>query len=393
MPFLLSDNFISQLTRLRVDYESATGVKLNKTSQPLAISCFFGAKDVESRHRQIAFIEQWFALLQKDLCEGRSHDSLERMQCHVASLRVLVVVGLYINSKIEETYTLRSGASAVLEQLINKALGISSDNVMDHETKACCLLAAKRYLAKPGRLQAINEGVRDPITETQWREFSRFITSQYALLEKKYQREYPITAVTVPVCGKSLALAGYATGYVLGDMIAKTSELTPVRCAMTAIMGSCVVTIGGPISAVSTMLIAGRILDIFCGISLAYVMGTSMEYVGKGVGVGVGLPLDIACKLLQTTRGLLEQAYRGDVKLSGLSLINGHQVIKGDEISCEELMGRPEQFLDGYEDELVDVQVDDIGFEVTINGQRAKFSWQEFELARQEEEPIRLCIL
>jgi hypothetical protein len=44
------------------------------------------------------------------------------------------------------------------------------------------------------------------------------------------------------------------------------------------------------------------------------------------------------------------------------------------------------------EDHLVDVKVDDQGFEITINGQRAKFSWQEFELARQEE-PVRLCIL
>jgi hypothetical protein len=329
--------------------------------------------------------------VQRDLCEGRSHDSLERLQYHVASLRVLVVVSLYIKFKIEEAYTLRSGTSAVLEQLINQALSISSDNVMDHETKACCLLAAKRYLAKPGRLQAINEGVRFPITETQWREFSRFITNQYDLLEKKYQREYPITALTVPLCGKSMALVGYATGYVLGDMIAKTSELTSVRCAVTAILGSCVVTIGGPISAVSTMLIAGRVLDIFCGISLAYVMGSSLEYAGKGVGVGVGLPLDIFCKSLQTTSRLVGQAYRGDAKLSGLSLINGHQVIQGSEINCEDLMGLPEQFLDD-EDHLVDVKVDDQGFEITINGQRAKFSWQEFELARQEE-PVRLCIL
>jgi hypothetical protein len=67
MPFLLPDNFISQLSRLRVDYESTTGAKLNKTSQPSAIRCFFGAKDIESRHRQITFIEQWVLLLQTDI--------------------------------------------------------------------------------------------------------------------------------------------------------------------------------------------------------------------------------------------------------------------------------------------------------------------------------------
>jgi len=62
--FILPDaTFITNLSTLRTDYEIKVGIKLENASQPYAITCFFGATNVNARSQQIGFIEKWVILL------------------------------------------------------------------------------------------------------------------------------------------------------------------------------------------------------------------------------------------------------------------------------------------------------------------------------------------
>ncbi len=382
MPFVLPDDAIIQLRKLRQDYEKIAEVDLKSTPQPYAIRLFFGAKDIESRNGQISFIEQWIAHFQKDLSETNTFDSLDALQHHISALRCIMAVCFYVKFKIEGTYTLRSGASAVLGQLINKAIGINSDNMMDKETEACCLLAAKHYLAGARQFEAFNADAQALITQKQWSDFSYFITRQWVLLDKKYQIDYPITSIMMPIFAQPMKFAGYATGYVLGDM---TSQLLPTRYALMTMIGSCVFAVMGTTSTVGTMLVAGRVLDTFCGISLAWVMGTTLNLVGKGVGFGVGMSLDLSWKLLYNACSLLTNLYHNHSKLTGISLIDGHRVTDGVHLQFEELANLCEKSMNDIDEPPVEINVDETGFTITINGQLAKFHWLDFKQPDLEE--------
>ena len=385
MSFVLPDHFITQLRNLRKDYEQETAVTLDDSHQPCTLSLFLGSKDIVSRNKQITFIEQCVAASQRKLSETNKIDSLDAMQNHVTALRLLVAVGLYVQSQIEGAYKIRSGNTAVLKQLINKALGITSENKMDKEAQACCLLSAKRQLAEAGWFEAINAGARVPISEKEWHDFLYFITSQCDLLDKKYLDDYPITTLMMPVFAKPMKYAGYATGYVLGDMIGHSSQFFHARSALTVMVGGCVFSIMGPTSTVGAMLVAGRILDTFCGISLAFVMGEALSLVGKGVGFGVGIPLDLSWKLLYNACYLLKNMNRSYPKLTGTSLIDGHRIMDGAHLKRVDFASLSEPIPGGESEHPIELTVDDLGFTITLNGQCAKFPWLDGKQPQIEE--------
>ena len=383
MSFVLSDDFVTQLSELRKNYEKEASIDLEHAPQPYARIRFFGAKDIDSRKKQISFIEQWVNVFKEDLSEDNPLRSPKERHRRILALHVLISVCFYTTSQIDGTYSVRSGASAILEKLICKAMGVSKTNYIDNETKARCFLAAKHYLIKDGHLEIINAHLSAPIHEKQWGEFLIFITRQCDALDTKYKTNYPITSIMMPLVAKPLEFAGYATGYVFGDMIGKSSELLSTQKTMTALLGSCVFAIAGSSSGASLGVIlfvptcAGRIVRAFCGISLASLMGTALSHVGQGVGFGVGMSLDLSCKLLYNACDLLANLCRDHKKLTGTSLVSGHRIIEGVEFVPEDSDSIPEELSREFAQFPVEVEANETELKVTINGQSASFSWLE----------------
>ena len=134
MSFVLSDDFVTQLSELRKNYEKEASIDLEHAPQPYAISRFFGAKDIDSRKKQISFIEQWVNVFKEDLSEDNPLRSPKERHRRILALHVLISVCFYTTSQIDGTYSVRSGASAILEKLICKAMGVSKTNYIDYET-------------------------------------------------------------------------------------------------------------------------------------------------------------------------------------------------------------------------------------------------------------------
>ncbi len=386
MPFVLINNVISEFKSLRKNYEAASHVDLDKAQQPYAISCFFGAKDVDTRKNQIVFIEKWIAILSKDLSETGIFDSSEARERHIKASRLLMAVGIYITSQIDGTYKVRGVSSARLTQLIHRAMGISSVNIMDEETKACCLLTTMRFLS-----EGDNASLIAVLTDKEWHDFLIFISSQCTLLDKKYESHYPITSITMPICAKPLELLGYSTGFILGDAIGRSNEFLPARYALTVVFGSCVIAFTGPTASVAIMLFAsGRILDTFCGISLAWLMGTVLKTVGQGIGFGIGMPLDLGCKLLYNATSSIGSLYSASNKLTGISLIDGSPITEGVTIKLEKLDSEFEILSSSDAPDPATLAEDDNegAITVTINGQSSRFAYsgdRSFDMRELED--------
>lgn len=364
MIFILSGEFIPKLSNLRPEYEERTKIpSLKDAPQPYAITRFFGAKDVESRDLQISLFEEFLAGLLKDFPMPADESfnkknflrALKRefhspkasnfnAEKYLTALKVLVALCFYTKFQIDKTYTLRSAESAILGQLLDEAMGLTSLNAIDEESKACCLLGARRFLKASGSYEEINACLNKPISELQWKHFSDFVAKECKLLDKKYIKNfYPMTSLMMPVFAKPMELTGYAAGFVFGGILAESSLALHTRYVLTASISGCILVIA-PSASIGVMLfvpaIAGRFLDATLGISSAWLMGTSMKMVGKGIGFGVGMSLDLSMKLLYKAYSLLVGLSFGkshQEKLTGISLIDGRCFIEGALVEVVEL--------------------------------------------------------
>ncbi|MDI9818341.1 MULTISPECIES: hypothetical protein [unclassified Legionella] len=391
MPFVLSNEFIARLRALRLNYEKQSGINFDTASQPYAIRCFFGAKDVDSRNKQITFIEQWLNALHQELA-SEDFFSSETTQAYVTALRLLMVVCFYTKFQIAATYKVRSGNSAILEQLIHEAMGVNGVNLVDEETHACCLRTAKRYLTAEGRFEAINANLTPPFKEQWWHDFLNYIDTQCNLLDKKYVNDYPITKIMMPLFAKPMEFAGYTTGFLLGDMIGKSTKLFSTRYVLTAAIGSGLLLVMGPTASIGITVLAptcaGRILDTFCGVSLAWLFGAAGNIVGQGLGFGVGMPIDMSWKLIYKTATLLASLYsnhRYPHKLNGLSLIDGHRIIDSVEFELMDMETLNDKLSLGYSACKIKFKVSEKELTVIANNQQETFSWDKNEQPYMEE--------
>ncbi|CDZ78712.1 hypothetical protein BN59_03024 [Legionella massiliensis] len=334
MDFVLSDEFIIKLKKIRASYEALAKINLSEASQPYAISIFFGAKDIKMRNRQISFIESMLAYLEKDL--PQTPDDSFDSQRYLAALQILVCVSFYVKSQIDKTYTLplRSSASATLGQLLDDAMGLTYTNPLDLETQTYCLLAAKRLIQTPGCYETINSCLKDSIPPKLWNDFTEFVYHESKPLNQNLLANFPATSIMIPIFAKPLELAGYATGFVLGDIVSKSTKLMPAQYALTTVVGSGLVLFvgsGGSLAAVFIApTLASRLLDAYCGITLAWVMGNSMKLVGKGLGFGVGMTLDLSWKMLYSICSQIASLNnQKSLKLTGVSLHDGQRIIDG----------------------------------------------------------------
>ncbi|KTD11217.1 hypothetical protein [Legionella jamestowniensis] len=406
MLFVLSDDFITKLNTIRIDYQNRANITLDETKQPYRISRFFGAKDIKARNKQINLIEKWLdalatdlavdkitesdiqRLIKEELSENEPGDEIkqnltdlqslkERIEKYHTALCVLVTVCLSIKSQIDETYPVRSGENAVLEQLMHEAMGITSTNYLDEETKACCLLATKRYLLERGRFEVVNAQLSQKFTEKQWDDFLHFVTKSCDALHGKDKTNFPITKVMMPLMGKPLELTGYTMGFLLGEMLGKSSKLLPVHYKLTAVLGSGLVMCMGPSAGLGASLLvptyAGRILNTYCGVNLALVLGTAGNIAGQGLGLVAGFSADMGWKLIYKTGMLLAQLYSGHSNpenLNGILLVNGHRVINGVELKFVDMNTLSSQLPSNYQLCPVDFEIQEKTLKVTVNGEQ-----------------------
>ncbi|KTD09569.1 Dot/Icm secretion system substrate [Legionella hackeliae] len=371
MLFVLIDNFVTKLRSIRTNYQERANVILDESKQPYAISLFFGAKDVTTRNTQIDFIEKWLMALEKELSidkiteedlknllqkngssdqmklgdedeQGESSTNTQSekiIEEYLTALRVLVTVCMYVKSQIDGTYIARSGQCAILEQLMNEAMGITSSNILDKETKACCLLETKCYLLGEGNLKSVNAKLKDKFSAKQWSDFLDFVTQRYDAMNDKYKTNFPVKNMMMPLMSKPLEFAGYTTGFIIGEMVGQSAKLMPAHLKLSAAIGSGLVLLMGPSAGLGISLLvptyAGRILNTYCGVSLAWLLGTAGNITGQGLGLVTGLTIDVGWKLMYNSVMLLASLYSGrgnPEQLNGLSLKNGHRVINGVEL-------------------------------------------------------------
>lgn len=337
MPFILSNQFIEQLKHIRENYEKGAGIKLDKAQQPYSWSLYFGAKDVDSRKKQILFIEQWLEIFQH--CTfSEALNSKVAFEEYITALRVLMTVTFYIKYQIDGTYTFGFGSPTLLERLMQEAMGVSSKNIIDDQTMASCLLTTKRFLATEGSFESVNGRLKTRISDEQWLHFVSFVTSQYKLLDEKLKTDYPITVVMMSAMEKPMELVGNATGYLAANVLVRSGAFQPVRYALTTMIGSGVFLLIGPTTNVGLMILvptlSGQAIDFCCGASLAWLMGTALRWVGKGVGMGVGMPLDMSKKLAYKTYGLFKSTPEQDATVKGIVLLD--DPVDGEVLSMDD---------------------------------------------------------
>lgn len=337
MTFILNKDFISKLSTIRSDYEARSNIPpLNESSQPRAISLFFGAKDVETRNKQIHFIEQWLSVLMKDL-PSQENKEFDLNRC-LRALQVMVGLCFYVKSQISESYVVLSPSSSVLGQLIDEAMGITRLNPIDEEVRQTCLLSTDRYLSNSECREKVNSVIApESYSEIDWHLLINFVKGQTQSMDMSFLRDYPITTYAIPLFSRPMELAGITIGFCAGQTIANTTKIIPVRDKLTAAISTGVFMFMGPGAGLGVALLAptcaSRILDTFCGISLAVVMGTAMKILGQGLGFGVGMSLDLSWKLLnKMSNVILTMQKEPQTAPTGISLIDGSCFINGESV-------------------------------------------------------------
>lgn len=332
MTYLFPDTALSELSELRKNYELLIKAKLSESPQPYKVSRFFGATNFKARDKQIRLIEIMLSALDDKISKNLQFISKAAIIDHIYALRIVKACSLYI---------LATATSGRLRGLVKSALKLSNENKMTKESRGCALLAAQRFINQ-NTLESINKAAAVEFSESEWKSFSRFINKQCSLLEEKNLNNYPVTAILMPTFGIPLTLLGYGAGDLLGRMGAMASPIIPAQIKIAGALGGGLFWLMGNSGSMGIMFLAptyaSQLLKNFCGVSLAWLLGTTMGLAGKGIGFGVGMSIDIAFKLLYEACSLLAYAYHGHMplaKLTGFNLINGQRVFEGMEIILE----------------------------------------------------------
>lgn len=335
MRFILTEKAKTAIETIRKQYQQEKNVNLNEKPSLLGVPTLFGGTDVENREKQIAFLEKIHDILKPNLFLEEMK-SPEQLQAYLTASRFMIAACLYVQSQISG-----SKRHSVLYRLIEDNLGITTENYLDEEDKEICFLAAKRMISSsPKVLDEANghlshKGIK-MISEKEWRKFSEFINEHCNTSEdQSIYSQYPIASMVRPLFGAGFAYSGATIGLLLGDTISNASYIMGPKARLTAMVGTTLLVVGqsGPTSiALFGPVIATKLLNSFCTISLAHILGKSMEMLGQGIGLGVGLPLDLAYKLIWRACALIGNYYtkqQQNPELSGYRLTDGVMVIHG----------------------------------------------------------------
>lgn len=346
LTYVLPDSFLQEFPLLRKNYEAIAKVDLEKTPQPTFFSAYLGATNIEIRKTQILFLEGLYDTVKDKLRPALDFTSEAEVKNHVTALRILIAGCLFVIAQIDATYTFpRDSSSSELGQLLIRLLRLdcekSHDNPIDSETRSASLLTAQQFLTSRNVFERLESSIPVQMNSASWLQFNQYIKKECDLLTQEYSH-YPCRDFMMPACSDIMKLVGYAPGYVLGDALGKSSAMISSRQALTAALSSGLVLLMGPSARLGVIVLiptcAGKILDMFCGMSLAYVLGASMGIAGMGIGWGVGMTMDLSVQLLQKACQLISRTYYGEGRLpnvNGITLVNSNRVINGMEYEVD----------------------------------------------------------
>ncbi|MGQ3891237.1 hypothetical protein [Legionella sp. CNM-4043-24] len=378
--YVVPDTFLQDFPDIRKRYEEKALVSLTSSPQPYGFFVALGATDIETRRKQVEFLESLYNSVKYRLRPLLDFKTETEQQNHISALRILIAGCLYVKAQIDETYTYpRDSSSADLGQVINDLLRLTCekkhDNQIDDKSREAALLTAKQFL--------VNRKVFDEpdyAPEKSWVEFLAYIEKETSKNGKDYS-DYPCRDFMV-CSGRILGEAiGTSTGYVFGDGLSRSEPLVGARQAFTTVLGTGIIMLMGPSARMGVMVLvptcAGKILDMFCGLSLAYVLGAAMGIAGAGVGWGVGMTMDMSMLLLQKACRMVMRAYHGESRypaVSGVTLVDSQRIVNGlvCPISAE-----------GGEAVILETKAD--GLEVKIGEQTAFIPWDFRKLPYMNE--------
>lgn len=301
MPFVLAPNALLNLDFLRDKYQNEKSINLNEPKPILSAPVMFGGTDVETRRAQIEFLEKMHLLLKAHFIKGEDISTHEDLQTSVTSSRIMLAAIVYVRSQISS-----SKRRSVLYRLLEDDLGISQYNDLDQEDEEICILAAKRYVTHSISVfdqanAVLRKANHSPLNPLEWDHFNTFLCERSNKIPDSRYSSYPITKISQRFFGAAGAYTGATVGMLAGDVLSHSSYSSSNKMKLTAMVGTSMVVFGSAGSAGVALfapVVAERLLSAFCSISLAHILGVSMEFLGQGVGVSVGLPLDLACALI-----------------------------------------------------------------------------------------------
>lgn len=336
MRFILPANALNDFHRLRAEYQEIKEVDITAKPAKLGRPIFFGGTDIETRRKQIEFLEKISLVIRpfliSDLHHSESKPTIEQWDLHFAAVKVMLGACLYVQAQLSG-----SKENSVLYTLIQKHLGVTKHNYFDDGDKEACFWAVKDFLkadhmSASNRVQAAAQVT--PLSPQEWDQFSSFIDAQCTQKSAASATNYPITCASRTVFGAVFGYAGATIGLLGAEVISRSAHAAPFQNRLTALIGSGLVVVGPQVgAALFAPVIAGKLITTYCNISMAHIMGISTNIIGQGVGIAVGLPLDVACKLLWNACAIIgARYYKGEQampSLNGIRIEDGAMVIDG----------------------------------------------------------------
>jgi hypothetical protein len=358
MRYVLPAGLLTNLHFLRGNYQNERKVNLDETPSLIGIPTFFGGTDVVARDRQTKFIEKMLVVLSANLMKEEEIHTAEQWQANLTASRVVIAACLFVQSEISSPQS-----NSALYCLINKSLGINSENYLDDEDREICFLAANRIInSSISALDDANIALRKahmkPISEAEWNKFSRFLSdSSIKKVSVNPYTNYPITSITQPMFGAAFSYTGATIGFLSGDMISNSTRLMSTKFQATALIGSTLLMLGpaGPMGvALFSQVIAGKLITGLCSVSMAHVLGTVMGIAGQGVGMAIGLPMDWVYRMVWKTMALISAYGDYENTSTGIRIADGKTIMNGIVIEVTPLDQLPE----GYEQKTIELKED-----------------------------------
>lgn len=333
MPFILNRNTLKNLD-FRKNYQDEKQVDLQKSPSFFGVPILFGGTDLEKRKKQIAFLEKMRALLQVNTYNEEQIKTIDEFYVNLDATRIMFAACLYVQAQINSTYKTggAQGRSTLYTQ-INQGLGIvEGQNDLDENDRQVCFEAAQRVCAT-SNLDNINKTLKTNklpnMSLKEWQKFTTYLKNN--LRETEHNKtKYPITCITQKFFGITGTYVGASVGYVVGDVISRSTSTLAPKTKLTALIGGALVTCNyvGPTAglAIFAPAIAEQLINAFFRITLAHGLSVTMNAVGHGVGTAVGLPLDLTWKAIIA---LAYYSFSSRKSLTGIRLCDGKFVVEG----------------------------------------------------------------
>ncbi len=336
MRYILKNGINSGFQDIRQQYQDEKKINLDETPSLFSRPTLFGGPNVKERAKQIEFIENMYEVLAPHFLSESEIKTSNQFQSHIIASRLMIASCLYVLDQIKS-----SKRNSVLYRIIEDLLNITDENYFDEEDKYVCFLGAKRAIqSSKFSLDAFNATLSDAgmnlFSETYWEEFSQFLSksSKAKKMETKYS-DFQFTPIIQSVGSAVFQTAGFTLGCLVSDTFKDSSYLTSSQSKLTTMVGAGLtfVFIPSPLTvAIFSPLIAKKLLDVFCTVTLAQIFGYGLGLLGTGTAKVIGLPLDGAYQLSLKTASMIKSYYfqeKSNSQLTGYRIADGSLIVNG----------------------------------------------------------------